>query len=256
VRLLRISLILLALIVPTTIARAAANQLRSSRQCVVVVAANWNSTTGVLHAFERPNAWSQWKMRGAAIPVVLGKRGLGWGRGVVNADAGARPRKIEGDNKVPAGVFRLGPVFGYAPAKSAGWIKLPYVPLTKNIEGVDDPRSRHYNRLVDRTKVARIDWRTSEKMRRDDHLYKWGVVVDHNPAAIPSAGSCIFFHIWKSSSSATAGCTAMPEKDLVSLIRWLDPAARPILVQMPRDNYESFQSRFDLPALREVDRAR
>jgi L,D-peptidoglycan transpeptidase YkuD (ErfK/YbiS/YcfS/YnhG family) len=242
-----LSLLLLALIVPAAIARGAANPLRRSRQCVVVVGADWNSTSGVLRAFERADAGGPWKQRGPEIPVVLGKKGLGWGRGVVNADPEALPRKIEGDNKVPAGVFRLVTVFGYTPAKSAGWVKLPYVPVTKNIEGVDDPRSRHYNRLVDRTKVARVDWRSSEQMRRDDHLYKWGVVVDHNPAAVPGAGSLIFFHIWKSSSTPTAGCTAMPEKDLVNLIRWLDPAARPILAQMPRDNYPVFQSKFGLP---------
>ena len=243
------SLLLLALIVPAAIARAAASPLRRSRQCVVVVAANWNSPSGVLRAFERADATNDWEMRGPEIPVVLGKKGMGWGLGVVKADPAARPYKIEGDNKAPAGVFRLGRVFGYAPAKSAAWVKLPYLPVTKNIEGVDDPRSRHYNRLVDRTKVTRIDWRSSEKMRRDDHLYKWGVVVDHNPAAIPGAGSLIFFHIWKNSSTPTAGCTAMPEKDLVNLIRWLDPGARPLLVQMPRRDYSAFQSKFGLPVV-------
>jgi D-alanyl-D-alanine dipeptidase len=182
--------------------------------------------------------------------VVLGKKGLGWGRGVLNADPKALPRKVEGDNKVPAGIFRLVTVFGYAPAKSASWVKLPYLPVTKNIEGIDDPRSRHYNRLVDRTKVARVDWRSSEQMRRDDDLYKWGLVVDHNPAALPGAGSLIFFHIWKNSSTPTAGCTAMPEKELVNLIRWLDPAARPILVQMPQRDYQTFERKLNLPALR------
>lgn len=248
-RLVWFPLFLLALIVSARLTQAAANPLRRSRQCVVVVAANWNSTTGVLRAFERTSAKGPWKMRRAAVPVVLGKKGLGWGLGLTNADSGTGPRKREGDNKVPAGVFRLGPAFGYARAKSAGWVKLRYLPLTKNIEGVDDPRSRYYNRLVDRTKVARVDWRTSEKMRDYGDLYKWGVVVDHNPAAIPGAGSCIFLHIWKDSSGATAGCTAMPEKELVGLIRWLDPAAQPILVQMPRRDYEIFQPSFKLPAI-------
>jgi D-alanyl-D-alanine dipeptidase len=244
-----LSLFLLALIVPAAIARAAANPLRRSRQCIVVGAENWNSTTGVLRAFERRNARADWKMRGAEVPVVLGKKGLGWGRGLVAHDLAATPRKVEGDNKVPAGIFGLGTVFGYAPARSADWLKMRYLPLTKTIEGVDDPRSRHYNRLVDKSKVTRVDWLTSEKMRRDDHLYKWGVYVDHNAAAIPGAGSCIFLHIWKNSSTATTGCTAMAEDDLVELIRWLDPAARPILVQMPRNSYPLFQSRFGLPAL-------
>lgn len=248
-RLWWLSLLLLALIVPAGIMRAAANPLRRSRQCVVVVAADWNSTSGVLRAFERADASGPWKAWGPDIPVVLGKKGLGWGRGLVNADREAMPRKIEGDNKVPAGAFRLVTVFGYAAANSAAWVKLPYLPVTKNIEGVDDPRSRHYNRLVDRSKVARVDWRSSEQMRRDDHLYKWGVVVDHNPAAVPGAGSLIFFHIWKNSSTPTAGCTAMPEKDLVNLIRWLDPAARPILVQMPRSSYRVFHAKFGLPRI-------
>jgi D-alanyl-D-alanine dipeptidase len=244
-----LSLFLLALIVPAAIAPAATNPLRRSRQCIVVVAPNWNSPAGVLRAFERADASGAWKMRGREIPVVLGKRGLGWGLGVVNADPGAKPRKIEGDNKAPAGVFRLGTAFGYAPASSAGWVKLPYLPLTKSIEGVDDPRSRHYNRLVDRAKVARVDWDSSEQMRRDDHLYKWGVVVEHNPAAAPGAGSLIFFHVWKTSISPTAGCTAMAEQDVVRLLRWLDPAARPILVQMPRRDYQARQAKLNLPPL-------
>ena len=248
-RLVWFPLFLLALIVPASLAHAATNPVRRSRQCVVVVAANWNSTTGVLHAFERTSVNGPWKMRRGAVPVVLGKKGLGWGLGVTNADSPAGPRKREGDNKVPAGVFRLGPAFGYAPAKAAGWVKLRYLPLTKNIEGVDDPRSRYYNKLVDRTKVARVDWRTSEKMLGFGHLYKWGVVVEHNPAAIPGSGSCIFLHVWKDSSAATAGCTAMPEKDLVRLIRWLDPAAQSLLVQMPRAAYQRTQARFGLPQL-------
>ena len=150
---------------------------------------------------------------------------------------------------MPAGVFRLGPAFGYAPADDARWIKLKYVPLTEQSEGIDDPRSRYYNRLVERSHVAQVDWRSSEQMRRKDDLYKWGLIVDHNPAAVPGAGSCIFIHVWRNSSAATVGCTAMPEADLINLLKWLDPAARPVLVQMPRQEYESLRPRLNLPSL-------
>ena len=227
----------------------AADPLRHSQQCLVIVAPAWNSKTALLRAFERTSATGDWKMRRKAIPVALGKNGLGWGLGLVDAKRRAGPRKIEGDNKVPAGIFHLGPAFGYAPARSANWIKLHYVPLTKTTEGVDDPGSHYYNQLVDRSKVARVDWRSSEQMRRADDLYKWGVFVAHNPAAAPGAGSCIFMHIWKNSSTPTTGCTAMAEHDLVPLLRWLDPAAQPVLVQMPRADYQSFQSQLHLPAL-------
>ena len=243
------SLALLLLLASAMVTPAAPNPLRRSRQCVVVVASGWNSKTGVLRLFERTG--DEWKMRGREVPVVLGKKGLAWGRGLVDLQTGSDPRKIEGDNKVPAGIFRLGPAFGYAPARAGGWIKLRYVPLTKNTEGIDDPRSRYYNRLVDRSKVARVDWRTSEQMLRTDNLYKWGVVVAHNATAQPGAGSCIFLHIWKNSAASTAGCTAMAEADLVGLLRWLEPAARPVLVQMPLRDYAMFQSKYLLPAISE-----
>jgi L,D-peptidoglycan transpeptidase YkuD (ErfK/YbiS/YcfS/YnhG family) len=224
---------------------AAPNPLSRSRQCLVVVAPDWNSTTGQLRAFERTE--SEWKMRGNPVRVVLGKNGLAWGRGLFDANNETGPRKMEGDNRVPAGIFRLGPAFGYAPATSARWIKLRYVPLTRETEGIDDPRSQYYNQLVERSKVPRVDWRSSEQMRRADELYKWGIFVAHNPTATPGAGSCIFMHIWRNSSAATAGCTAMPERDLVELLRWLDPAAHPLLVQMPQRDYVTIQSRYSLP---------
>jgi len=236
--------------VAMTAPAASPGPLRDSRQCVLVIAPNWNSKTGVLSAFERTGATSDWNMRGPAIPVVLGKKGLALGLGLVDAKIGSGPRKIEGDNKAPAGIFRLGPAFGYATVRGASWIRLRYVPLTKETEGIDDFRSRYYNRLVDRSKVARVDWQTSEKMLRTDDLYKWGFFVAHNPAAIPGAGSCIFFHIWKNSSTATTGCTAMAEQDLVTLLRWLDPAAHPFLSQMPRADYQALQPKLNLPALR------
>jgi L,D-peptidoglycan transpeptidase YkuD (ErfK/YbiS/YcfS/YnhG family) len=243
-RLVRFSL--LFLLGTGAIAAAAPDPLQKSTQCLVVVAKDWNSPTGLLRAFERPSADGAWKIRGTEILVVLGKKGLGWGLGLIDAK-GDGPRKIEGDNKVPAGIFALGPAFGYATAESARWIKLPYVPLTAETEGVDDPHSRYYNQLVERSKVARVDWRSSEQMRRTDDLYKWGLFVAHNPAATPGAGSCIFMHIWRNSSAATVGCTAMPEQNLVELLRWLDPAAHPVLVQMPRHEYAAMQSEIALP---------
>jgi D-alanyl-D-alanine dipeptidase len=228
---------------------AATTPLRQSRQCLVVVSRDWNAKTGLLRAFERKGPQSAWQMHGPTIPVLLGKKGMAWGRGLL--DFKAATFKMEGDNKAPAGIFRLGPAFGYAPRSGARWIKLPYVPLTKNSEGIDDPRSRYYNKLVDRSKVAKVDWRSSEQMFRSDVLYKWGVVVAHNSAATPGAGSCIFLHIWKDSSTATAGCTAMPEQDLVDLLRWLDPAKRPVLIQMPRSEFADLQSRYALPSIPE-----
>ena len=238
--------LLAALTVPAG-ANGATNGLDRSEQCVVVLTEDWVSTTGTLRRFERNGANSGWKQLRRDIAVVLGRKGLGEGRGLVHLSFNNPPRKSEGDDRAPAGIFKLSSAFGYAPKHSAAWIKLPYLTLSPETEGVDDPNSHYYNRLVDRSKVARVDWRSSEQMRRDDDRYKWGIVVEHNPDAVPGAGSCIFLHVWKDSSILTSGCTAMAESDLVKLLRWLDPARRPILVQMPRAVYRSIQSKYDLP---------
>jgi L,D-peptidoglycan transpeptidase YkuD (ErfK/YbiS/YcfS/YnhG family) len=245
----RITLLtLLVCSVPIATSRAATRELDRSRQCIVVLTNDWASTTGLLHVFERGDTTGSWKKRGPEFAVVVGKNGLGQGRGLIRLDFKEAPPKKEGDDRAPAGIFRLSSAFGYAPARSAAWVKLPYLALSKQTEGIDDPNSHYYNELVDRSKVGQIDWRSSEQMRRDDILYKWGVIVDHNPAAIPGAGSCIFLHIWKNSSAPTAGCTAMPESDLLRLLRWLDPARHPILVQMPRATYQSIRSKYGLPS--------
>jgi D-alanyl-D-alanine dipeptidase len=198
-----------------------------------------------MQAFERDGPNAVWKEQGPEIAVVLGKNGLGQGLGFVRLDFEGAPKKQEGDNRAPAGIFHLSYAFGYAPLYYARWINLPYMQLTKRTEGIDDPNSRYYNRLVDRSGVATVDWHSSEKMRRDDVLYKWGVFVEHNPAAVPGAGSCIFLHIWKNSSAATAGCTAMPERDLERVLRWLQLDA--VLVQMPRANYRAIRAQYGLP---------
>ena len=80
--------------------------------------------------------------------------------------------------------------------------------------------------------------------------YRWGLVVRHNAApTVAGRGSCIFLHVWAGPGKGTAGCTAMPESNLVQLLRWLDPAAHPILVQMPRRDYATIQSRYSLPEI-------
>jgi D-alanyl-D-alanine dipeptidase len=226
---------------------AASHERDRSRQCLLVLTEKWTSTSGLLRAFTRPDASEVWKEEGEEIPVMLGKNGLGSGRGLTHLEFEGAPEKKEGDNKAPAGVFHLISAFGYAPAQSASWVKLRYLPLTNKIEGIDDPKSRYYNRLVDRSKVAKVDWASSERMRRDDDLYKWGIVVDHNSAATPGGGSCIFLHIWKTPSTPTTGCTAMSEQNLIRLLRWLDPERDPILIQMPRSDYRSMRASYAWP---------
>jgi len=227
--------------------------LRTSTQILVVTTQDWDSVDGTLQMYERPQARKKWKAAGAPIPVVVGKKGLGWGAGVASArDAGRRaasgPVKKEGDGKSPAGIFRLSTAFGYAAQEPSGW-KMPYMSLTPSVECVDDVCSKFYNHVLNRATVA-PDWSSSEQMLRPDGLYRWGIMVDHNAEpVIAGGGSCIFLHIWLGPSQGTTGCTAMAQEQLEGVLARLDPTRRPMLVQLPRPQYKKLKRRWKLPGL-------
>jgi len=120
------------------------------------------------------------------------------------------------------------------------------VRLRTSTECVDDVRSVHYNTIVDRDSVARVDWTSSEKMREIDQ-YVYGVHVAYNAPPAASRGSCIFLHVWAGPRSTTAGCTAMELDALKMLMGWVDPRRRPMLVQLPQSALEQRRKEWTLP---------
>jgi D-alanyl-D-alanine dipeptidase len=230
---------------------------------MIVVTTSGNAVEGRLQRYERATPGETWRPISEPISIVVGKHGLGWGIGVIATDdpkvrGASDPVKKEGDGRAPAGVFALGTAFGYAPQPLPG-LKMPYLNLTPSIECVDDVGSKYYNHLVDRSSVA-PDWNSSEQMRSAGESYRWGIVVDHNGTVAegnahppkPGGGSCIFLHIWRSADMGTVGCTAMPHSELETLLTWLDPARKPLLVQLPAPVYGRLIHRWRLPALVDV----
>jgi D-alanyl-D-alanine dipeptidase len=199
-------------------------------QLVMVTTADWATSTATLQRFERAGATAPWKPVGKPLSALIGERGMGWGAGLLTPPREAKAHKREGDRRSPAGVFRLTTAFGTA-AKTSG-LKMPVLPLSPTLEAIDDPASRYYNRIVDRAQIAKPDWKSSERMSTVPD-YALGVVIAHNPRQEPGAGSCIFFHLWLGNRRGSAGCTLLREADLATLIRWLDPAREPVLVQLP-----------------------
>lgn len=176
---------------------------------------------------ERGGKFRPWRSTGDPVPVSLGWNGLASGQGKL---AGLPARK-EGDGRTPVGTYPLESVFGRAASFPT---RMPYLSVTRHHEAVDDPASRFYNRIVDRRGISHPDWKSSERMLRDDHLYDLGVVVGYNTKpVVPGQGSCIFLHIWKSPGATTAGCIAMPRRDIEHIVRWLDPAAKPVIAIRP-----------------------
>lgn len=225
----------LSLVVSAAITQTTNGELEApaqSRQIVVVATANWRAVTGVLRRFERRNSAETWRQLGAEVTVNVGREGMAWGLGLHTIPPN-ETRKVEGDGKAPAGVFRLGEAFGYDPRPDG--VKLRYIQALPGIEAVDDLGSRYYNQIVDRAQIPKVDWRSSETLLRTDDSYRYGVVVAHNPERVPRGGSCIFLHVWSRLGEGTAGCTAMSIEAIAELQRWLDPKAEPVLLQAPVD---------------------
>jgi L,D-peptidoglycan transpeptidase YkuD (ErfK/YbiS/YcfS/YnhG family) len=229
---------------------------------VLVIADGWDATGASLQCYARDSAGGPWQPVGERVPVSLGRAGLAWGRGIGPTPTLPGPVKREGDGKSPAGAFELPFAFGYAPKEEGARtgcptrgrdghdtrdVKLPYVPLTPDVVGVDDPKSKYYNQVVSASQATK-DWDSAETMLREDDLYEWGIFINHNTSpAVPGAGSCIFMHIWRGQDKPTAGCTAMSPDHIQRLARWLDPQARPVLVQLPREACQRLAKPWGLP---------
>jgi D-alanyl-D-alanine dipeptidase len=223
-----------------------ASPLGNSLQLVIVTTPAWDSTRGTLRRYERDAVGRPWRSVAAPIPVVVGQTGLAWDDRLA-LNAAGEPVKREGDGKSPAGVFALDTAFGFPARAGLPWMRLPYIQLQQSTECVDDVRSAHYNTIVDRGRVPRVDWTSSEKMRSIGQ-YAFGVHVAYNASPTSAGrGSCIFLHIWAGPSSVTAGCTAMDASALESLMRWLAADRRPVLVQLPASALSRMRGAWSLP---------
>ncbi|MCE9519734.1 MAG: L,D-transpeptidase family protein [Verrucomicrobia bacterium] len=219
-----------------------------SRQLLLAVAPDWNSQHATLQGFQRDGENEPWRaVFRTDWPVLLGRNGLAWGRGVFSPPDDKQPRKTEKDGRAPAGIFSLGPLHGYATAAPQG-TRWSYIQVGPYDAWIDDPRLPHYNEHV-RVNPRQIpDWFESQKMRLGDNAYKWLLEIRHNTdPARPGSGSAIFFHVRRGPDRPTAGCTSMALEDLERVIVWLRPEARPHYVLLPREVYEKLRIEWKLP---------
>jgi len=214
-------------------------------QLLTVVSADWSSARAELRRYSRAPGQA-WRAQGAALPVVLGHAGYGWGDGLHGEGAAvgrSGPIKREGDGRSPAGAFELAGAYGYA--ETLG-LRLPYRRVDDSERCVDDPASKHYNEVLS-NRDGPPDWRSSEAMLRDDDLYELAIQIAHNRNPVRSGhGSCIFLHVWAGPDAPVTGCTALDKRALFEVARWLQPNAA-VLVALPKSEYSALRVPWGLP---------
>ncbi|MDV2886336.1 S-layer homology domain-containing protein [Alkalihalophilus pseudofirmus] len=181
-------------------------------QIIVVSTSSLASQQATLRTYERKNG--KLERAFSPMPAVVGYNGIG-------------QNKREGDGQTPMGTYSLGDAFGTA-AKPGG-MSYPYQRMGANHYWIDDVHSRDYNQLVYYEGNPHNRWRSFERMNID--LYKYGVMIDYNINPVVSGkGSAIFMHVWRGSQSPTAGCVALSESNLLTLLRWLDQSKDPAII--------------------------
>lgn len=232
-----------------------------SSELVVGIASDWDATTATLYRFERKpakgkKAPGRWKAVGKAWDATIGRKGLAAGRGLLDWCGPESERKVEGDWKAPAGLFRIGGMYGYGDAlKKAPKGRL--TPMTDATTCISDPASRYYNRIVDPGDVE-PDWRWGGgPLKRGDNRKSRSIMIgvnggadpEHDPP-VPGQGSCVLFHI-VGPHHRTVGCTALDVDEIDALIAWLRPKAKPVYLLVTKAQYAELAKRkgSGLPAL-------
>ncbi len=198
------------------------DSIRYSKQIIIVNSETKKSSYVKVNLLEKKD--DRWKVIVSNIKATIGKNGFA----KLNSKKG-------GDGKTPSGLFDLGSAFGYEKIFPT---KLQYRQATENDFWVEDVKSRDYNSWVNGTPKTSL----FQKMKRNDNLYKLGVVVKYNTIPIVKGdGGPVFFHIWEKPGKKTVGSIAMAEKDIVKMVKLLDISKTPIAIMgnnstLPKDN--------------------
>ncbi len=157
-------------------------------QLILGISPDWNSMHGKLQLFERTRGGS-WTAVTRQLPVLLGKNGIAWGTGLAGQNEPGL-RKKERDGRAPAGIFKIGEVFGYD-AKLPPGGDYPYHQVTEADVWSDDPRSPNYNRHVVIDPKNPPDNYSHEKMRSGDFAYHWLIEEKWRAWDLPSPGKSV-----------------------------------------------------------------
>lgn len=182
-----------------------ADKKKNVEQLIAATGKKLDSTKVTIRVFEKRKG--EWRRALTTMQGVIGKNGFA-------------KNKKEGDGKSPIGMFSLGTAFG-SQAKPAK-LKIAYKKVTKYDFWIDDVTSPDYNKWKTYNGNPSKKWKSFERMNHE--LYQYGAVINYNTKPIVKGkGSAIFLHIWRSEQGTTAGCVATSEKNVLTLLRWIDP---------------------------------
>jgi L,D-peptidoglycan transpeptidase YkuD (ErfK/YbiS/YcfS/YnhG family) len=221
-----------AILVSPVYAETCPGPITEASRLVLVTTRSMDTALATLQLFTRRSANMPWKRVSAAEPAVVGRAGLGWGFPFLNFKESEEPEKVEGDNRTPAGFFRIGRSFGFGPSTRPGYIEVK----SGETVCVEDPSSPFYNTITKRSDIGSVE---ADDMRSSP-LYRRGLFVEYPSDRAGRRGSCIFIHIWSAPGTGTAGCVGLPEARVRALQKFSQAGA--VLATLPETALDRFPS--------------
>jgi len=179
----------------------------TATEVITVVAPSMGSTTATLQAWQRTG--SGWTRRDPAVTAHVGSLGL-------------TDHMSEYRSATPVGSFTLSQAFGRDPNPGTS---LPYtqtVPADWWISEVGNPLYNTRQRCSGSCSFTQ--GAPNEHLYYATPYYNYAVVIDYNTTRpVQGAGSAVFLHV--TDGNPTAGCVAIPQDNLTSIMKWLTPAA-------------------------------
>ncbi|WP_137043282.1 hypothetical protein [Pseudolabrys sp. FHR47] len=227
-------IVTLLLVASPALGQSCPAPLASARKLVLVTPDTMTSTMATMQRYTRSAMNAPWRVDGGPITATIGRGGTAWSHAFRSYAVPGEPVKVDGDKRVPAGIYPLGRSFGFGLSRLRGYMR-----ITDGMTCVDDPSSPTYNTITSR---AEVGWKVSgENMWRIPE-YRRGLVVDYPTDRAAKAGSCIFIHVRKPGVPGTSGCVSLPEPEVERLQRFASGGA--VLAVVPRQALGRFTGCF------------
>ncbi|UXA20495.1 L,D-transpeptidase [Mycobacterium sp. SMC-4] len=162
-----------------------------------------------LDVWQRTGSGWQPVTGGIGIPAKIGAKGMS-------------PNHFDGSMMTPKGIYTLDFAFGTEPNPGGG---LRYVQVGSDHWWDGDMNSPTYNTMqVCKRDQCRFNTSLSSGTENlNIPQYAHAVVMGVNKARIPGKGGAFFVH--STDGGPTAGCVAIDDATLVTIMRWLRPGA-------------------------------
>ena len=176
-------------------------------QLVLITGTGGSNARLSLHERDGDGTWRQV----LSTRAYVGKKGFG--------------KTKEGDMKTPVGTFRFTMAFGIQPDPGA---PMGYTQVDSSHYWCGDSNSPHYNQFVSTRDHNDFNKKDSEHIIDYTTAYAYAMNISYNEDGRPGLGSAIFLHC-QTKNKFTAGCVAIPEKDMIAVLRRTRPGCAVVL---------------------------